>query len=194
MARSLFLRLPPRGQRLPPAAPVERFDGALEAAIDRMLDLLARTGYPALSGPLVGYARRVIVIDLTGSGRSQVVLINPTLERVSTERQRDREGCLAIPGLLAHVDRPLWIVTAGLTRTGQTVHLHLGGLLARIVQHELDHLDGLSLLDRLDARERLRAEAWLSRRPPVCPRSAGQPADEPRRPSRPTHSSTLGTA
>ena len=150
MARSLFLRLPPRGQRLPPAAPVERFDGALEAAIDRMLDLLARTGYPALSGPLVGYARRVIVIDLTGSGRSQVVLINPTLER--------------------------------------------GVLLARIGQHELDHLDGLSLLDRLDARERLRAEAWLSRRPPVCPRSAGQPADEPRRPSRLTHSSTLGTA
>ena len=128
---------------------VAHIDAALNVAIDEMLGLMRSAGYVALAGPVVGLPLRVITIDLTMSGRSQIVLINPVIEQVSTERQRDREGCLAIPELSAHVDRPVWIVVSGLTRTGRAVRLRAGGILGRIIQHQIDHLDGLTIFDRV---------------------------------------------
>ena len=126
---------------------VEHIDAALNVAIDEMLGLMRSAGYVALAGPVVGLPLRVITVDLTGSGSSQIVLINPVIEEASEECQRDREGCLAIPDLTAHVNRPVWIVVSGLTRTGRAVRLRAGGILSRIIQHQIDHLNGLTFFD-----------------------------------------------
>jgi len=156
------------GERHAPAALVERTNAALDSAIDGMLDVMRRGGYPALAGPVVGIPFRVIAIDLSRSGRSQIVLINPEVETTSTEHQLGREGCVALPGLTAVVDRPLWAVIKGLTRSGQEVRLHAGGILGRIAQHQIDHLDGRTVVDRLDARRRRVVEARLRVRRPSC--------------------------
>jgi len=156
------------GERHRLAAPVEYTLAALDSAIDGMLEVMRRAGYPALAGPLVGIGYRVIAIDLSRSGRSQIVLLNPEVETTSTERQLGREGCVALPGVTAVVDRPLWVVVRGLTRSGQEVRLHAGGVLGRMVQHQIDHLDGRTFVDRLDARQRRVVEARLRVRRPTC--------------------------
>lgn len=132
-----------------PVREVRRIGAELNVAIDEMLGLMRSAGYVALAGPVVGLPLRVITIDLTSSGQSQIVLINPVIEEVSEECQRDREGCLAIPELTVHVDRPVWVVVSGLSRTGRAVRLRAGGILGRIIQHQIDHLDGLTFIDRV---------------------------------------------
>lgn len=132
-----------------PARKVKHIDAPLNVAIDEMLGLMRSAGYVALAGPVVGLPLRVIAIDLTTSGRSQIVLINPVIEEFSEEFQRDREGCLAIPELTAQVDRRVWIVVSGLTRTGRSVRMRAGGILGRIIQHQIDHLDGMTFIDRV---------------------------------------------
>jgi peptide deformylase len=124
------------------AEEVTRFDRSLGAAIERMLDLMRRERYVALSGPIVGLPLRIVAVDLAGSGQSQIVLINPVIEQVSIERQKDREGCLLSPHVFAQVERPVSMVVRALSRTGQPVRLQVGGILARILQHHIDHLDG----------------------------------------------------
>lgn len=166
---------------------VARMDRALRPVIDEMLEVMRLAGYPSLSAPLLGVRRRLIAIDLTGSGRSQVVLVNPALESVSTERQVDLEGCPALPDVMGRVERPLHVVIVGLTPGGQRIRLHAGGLLARLLQHELDHLDGRSLLDRLRGGERTRVEARLRTGYPRCARLAPFASDASRPPRiRPT--------
>lgn len=147
------------------AAEVTQFDRSLRETIDRMLDLMKRERYVALSGPMAGFPLRVVAIDLAGSGQSQIVLINPVVEQVSTERQKDREGCLIMPGLVAHVERPVSMVVRAQSRTGQPVRLRVGGILARILQHHLDHLEGRSFFERVGPPER-RGEVQRVRR--VC--------------------------
>lgn len=133
---------------------VARFDRSLRETIDQMLDLMRRERYVALSGPMVGLPLRVVAVDLAGTGQSQIVLINPVIEQVSTERHKDREGCLVVPGIVAHVARPASIVVSGLSPTGQPVRLQAGGILARILQHHIDHLEGRTFFDRVDPRDR----------------------------------------
>jgi peptide deformylase len=132
-----------------PVREVERIDAELNVAIDEMLGLMRSAGHVALAGPIVGLPLRVVAVDLSASGMSQIVLINPVVEERSEECQRDREGCLALPELTGHVDRPVWVVVSGLTRTGRAVRLRAGGILGRILQHQIDHLDGLTFVDRV---------------------------------------------
>jgi len=136
------------------AEEVTQFNRALRDSIDRMLDLMRRERYVALSGPMVGLPLRVIAIDLAGSGQSQIVLINPVIEQVSTERQKDREGCLVVPDIVAHVERPVSLLVRALSRTGQPLRLQVGGILARILQHHLDHLEGRTFFEHVGPTER----------------------------------------
>lgn len=163
LLRPLFPGAP--GER---AREVTRIDSPVLEMVDEMLEVMRRAGYPSLSAPLLGVPHRVIAIDLTGSGRSQVVLVNPVLEAASSERQVDREGCAGLPDVTASVERPLHITVAALARSGQPIRLHAGGLLARLIHHELDHLEGRSFLDRLRGVERARIEASMRLRHPRC--------------------------
>ncbi len=126
----------------------------LTAEVRSLIDDMVETMYAApgvgLAAPQVGVPLRVLVAD-PSVGRNAddlVVLVNPALveeEGVQTEE----EGCLSVPGFAAKVRRPSRLVVRGLDRDGETIEVEGTGLLARALQHELDHLDGSLFLDRL---------------------------------------------
>lgn len=133
-----------------PARPVD----AMTPEIDQLVDDMVATMYAApgigLAAPQVGVPLRVCVIDLNAGARNAevITLINP--EFVEREgMQVEDEGCLSVPGFTASVARPARAVVRGLDRQGRPITIEGTGLLARALQHELDHLDGTLFLDRL---------------------------------------------
>lgn len=143
-----------------PAAPVADPTTEIQHLIDDMIETMHRAPGIGLAAPQVGVALRLFVIDLSIGTRADdlVVLLNPTF----TERdglQLEDEGCLSLPGLSATVARPARAVVRGLDRDGKPAVVEGTGLLARALQHEMDHLDGRLYVDRLK-----RAQRWaLSR-------------------------------
>jgi peptide deformylase len=133
-----------------PAAPVTTFDDGLGELIDNMLETMYAAPGIGLAAPQVGVPLRVFVIDLSVGkrGGEVIALVNP--EFVEREgMQLEDEGCLSVPGVTATVARPARAVVRGLDRHGQEAIVRGEGLLARALQHELDHLDGGLFLDRL---------------------------------------------
>ncbi len=124
------------------------------AEIRRLIDNMAETMYDApgvgLAAPQIGKSLRVIVVDPTGEEAKQlIVLVNP--EIVSAEGEViGEEGCLSVPGIRANVKRWAKVRVKGYDPIKEkTVEIEADGLLARIFQHEIDHLDGMVFLDRL---------------------------------------------
>lgn len=133
-----------------PAKPVTTFDKDLDTLIDDMIDTMYAAPGVGLAAPQVGVPLRVAVIDLSVGRRGGElhVLINP--EFVSRDgMQLEDEGCLSVPGFTATVARPEHAVVKALDRTGAERLVEGTGLLARALQHELDHLDGTLFLERL---------------------------------------------
>ena len=133
-----------------PAAAVTAFDAELSKLIDDMIDTMYAAPGVGLAAPQVGVALRVCVIDLsTGKRGGEVLtLVNPEfVERDGM--QLEEEGCLSVPTFSATVARPARAVVRALDRTGAERIVTGDGLLARALQHELDHLDGVLFLDRL---------------------------------------------
>lgn len=147
------------------AAPVRDLRGDVQDAVERMLHLIRRSGHAALAGPHVGYRRRVVVVDVSRTGRGAVVLINPEVESVSRETQVDAERCSVLPGLAVELARPVHLVVRGRARSGQPVRIHVEGLTGRILQHQLDHLDGRLLLDHMTTEGRAGARARATETP-----------------------------
>jgi peptide deformylase len=138
-----------------PSQPVEVFDDALRTLIDDMIDTMYAAPGVGLAAPQVGVALRVCVIDLSVGkrGGQLITLVNPEfVERDGL--QLEEEGCLSVPGFEATVPRPSRAVVSGFDRDGQPVTIEGTGLLARALQHELDHLDGHLFLDRLRGIQR----------------------------------------
>ena len=133
-----------------PARIVDIVDGTIHQLVDDMVATMYAAPGVGLAAPQIGVPLRVCVIDITvGKRRGDLItLINP--EFVSREgMQVDDEGCLSVPGFTASVARPARVVVKGLNRDGQPITIEGEGLLARALQHELDHLDGTLFLDRL---------------------------------------------
>jgi len=133
-----------------PAAPVTTFDAGLDRLIDDMVDTMYAAPGIGLAAPQIGVSLRVCVIDLSVGrrGGELLVLINP--EFVSREgMQLEEEGCLSVPGFDATVARPAKTVVRALDKTRVERTVEGTGLLARALQHELDHLDGSLFLDKL---------------------------------------------
>ena len=133
-----------------PAAAVTAFDAELSKLIDDMIDTMYAAPGVGLAAPQVGVALRVCVIDLsTGKRGGEVLtLVNPEfVERDGM--QLEEEGCLSVPTFSATVARPARAVVRARDRTGAERIVTGDGLLARALQHELDHLDGVLFLDRL---------------------------------------------
>jgi len=133
-----------------PAARVDRFDAGLHALIDDMIETMYAAPGIGLAAPQIGVARRVCVIDLSVGkrGGEVITLVNPEfVER--TGMQLEEEGCLSLPGFNATVPRPERVVVSGFDRDGTPRTVEGTGLLARALQHEMDHLDGVLFLDRL---------------------------------------------
>jgi peptide deformylase len=127
---------------------------SVDADVQRLIDDMTETMYAApgigLAAPQIGVPLRVCVIDLSVGkrGGELITLVNP--EFVEREgMQLEDEGCLSVPGFNATVARPARVVVRGLDRTGTARTVEGTGLLARALQHEIDHLDGVLFLDRL---------------------------------------------
>jgi peptide deformylase len=133
-----------------PARPVTAFDDELGRLIDDMVAVMYAAPGIGLAAPQIGVPLRVCVIDLSVGkrGGELVTLVNP--EFVEREgMQFEEEGCLSVPGFTATVPRPARAVVRGLDRQGAPQTIEGTGLMARALQHELDHLDGRLFLDRL---------------------------------------------
>ena len=133
-----------------PAAPVATFDADLQTLIDDMIETMYAAPGIGLAAPQIGVPLRVAVVDLSlgKRGGELFTLVNPEfVERDGM--QLEEEGCLSVPGFNATVARPGRVVVRALDRQGTERTVEGTGLLARALQHELDHLDGVLFLDRL---------------------------------------------
>jgi peptide deformylase len=148
------------------AAPVDEITDELRRLIADMFDTMYAEEGVGLAAPQVGISARVIVVDPHEDGVEPFALINPEIVAFSEETERGEEGCLSIPGLKEVVERPAEVRVEALDREGRTVAIEAHGLLARILQHEVDHLDGILFLDRVSALKRkMLLNKWQKVRP-----------------------------
>ncbi len=142
------------------ARKVTRFDQALQTLIEDMVETMREANGIGLAAPQVNVLQRVIVVELPedeevpGSGRLYV-LVNPEILRASEEMEEGIEGCLSIPGYIGEVLRHSSVVVRGQDRRGKKVRIKAEGLLARVLQHEIDHLNGVLYIDKLTAPDRI---------------------------------------
>lgn len=140
-----------------PAARVIDFGPELQNLIDDMLDTLVNACGAGLAGPQVTHSLRIILARLPGAeecrrnhtedARKLHIVVNPKIIRRSEETATSVEGCLSLPGLLGDVERHQSIEIAGQDRDGRPLRLTASGWLARVFQHEIDHLDGILYID-----------------------------------------------
>jgi peptide deformylase len=140
------------------ARPVSAFDKQLQALIDDMVETMRQAPGVGLAAPQVGVSERLIVIEYAdppeeGEEEQEVkpklyVIANPEIVKTSEEKVLGVEGCLSIPGLVGEVERHAMIQVKGLNRRGQPMKVKAEGWLARIFQHEIDHINGVVFPDR----------------------------------------------
>lgn len=128
------------------ARPVGKVTADVKRLIDLMLVTLRAANGLGLAAPQVGEGRRVLVADVDGR---IIVLIDPVIDAREGE-EIATEACLSIPGVIGPVRRSTSVTVRGKNRRGRGVTLHAEGLLARVLQHEIDHLDGILFLDRVE--------------------------------------------
>jgi peptide deformylase len=149
------------------ASEVVAFDQELAQLVERMTGLMHDAHGVGLAANQVGVVRRVFVFEHDGE---DLVLANPALTRLGTELELDDEGCLSLGVVRVPVERPTEVVIEGKNAAGEDVRYELEGMSARVVQHELDHLDGVLILDRTDPASRKEALAKLRPRLLLAPR------------------------
>jgi len=143
-----------------PAKPVTRFDGGLRTLFEDMVETMYAAPGVGLAGPQVGLSLRLFVFDDGTTGPTFVA--NPVLSDPQGDQVED-EGCLSIPGPFHATGRSERIVCRGQDLDGEPFEVRGEGLLARILQHETDHVDGLLFIDRLDDAGRRQVLAELRR-------------------------------
>ncbi len=136
------------------AAPVADISDDTRQLIRDMFETMYAEDGVGLAAPQVGISERIIVIDPQQDDLPAFALINPEIFEASKETEKGEEGCLSIPGLRDIVERPYRVKVRGTTPDGEQRELDLLGLPARIVQHEIDHLDGILFFDRLSSLKR----------------------------------------
>ena len=142
------------------AEPVETVDDEVRRLMDDMLETMYDADGVGLAAPQIGESRRVIVIDIRDPDVPPFGLVNPVI------LARGEEGCLSIPGLAEIVERPASVVVEALDRDGNPTRIEAEGLLARALQHEVDHLDGILFFDRVSPLKRnMLLKRWRKIRP-----------------------------
>ncbi len=137
------------------AAPVESFDDSLRKLVADMVETMYAEPGVGLAAPQIGVSLRVFVIDTTVGERPDalIVMVNPCI--ISAEgRVAGEEGCLSIPGIRGEIKRAEVVEARGWNLDGQEISVKGRGLLARALQHEMDHLDGMLIWDRMGKIQR----------------------------------------
>jgi peptide deformylase len=138
------------------ATPVDRFDDSLRKQVSRMAGIMNDAIGVGLAAPQLGISQRLLVYRV-GPESPVIALANPELEWASDEEEGLDEGCLSIPGIAVDVDRPVHVRVRALDEHGEPRVVEASGLEARVIQHEMDHLDGILILERTTREQRKRA-------------------------------------
>jgi len=142
-----------------PGEEVETFDGELESLVDDMFRTMYHAEGVGLAAPQIGLSLRLFVVDVPedeDEGREgfRAALVNPEIIERSAEVEKAPEGCLSIPGMEGVVERPVSVVMEARDPQGEPLRIEASGLLARALQHELDHLNGVLFIDHLSPLNR----------------------------------------
>lgn len=138
------------------ATEVDRFDDSLRRQVNRMAGLMNDALGVGLAAPQLGISQRLLVYRV-GPDAPVIALANPEIVWSSREDETLDEGCLSIPGVMVDVERPVHVRVRARDEEGTKRVVEASGLEARVIQHELDHLDGVLILDRTTRDERKRA-------------------------------------
>ena len=155
------------------AKKVRQFDG-LQELVDDMVETLHAANGVGLAAPQIGVPRRIIVVQLPEdfeepeAGRL-FVMINPEIVEASEDQEIDDEGCLSVPGFVGEVPRATAISLRAQNVRGKPFRFEASGYLARVCQHEIDHLDGVLFIDRVTAPEKLRKLTKAGEEAPIEP-------------------------
>lgn len=140
------------------ALEVERFDDHLKGEVDRMAQIMNDAIGVGLAATQLGIMHRVFTYWLRGEDQEKegqlVALVNPDLEWASDEKEVAEEGCLSLPGIVVDVERSRAVRVRAFDPAGEEVELEAAGLEARVIQHEIDHIDGILIVDRTTPEQR----------------------------------------
>jgi peptide deformylase len=135
------------------ATEVDRFDDPLRSQVSRMAGIMGDAFGVGLAAPQLGVSQRLLVYRV-GPDAPLVVLANPAVEWKSEDSELFDEGCLSIPGITVDVERAVHVRVRAQDEEGETRSVEASGLEARVIQHEIDHLDGVLILDRTTRDQR----------------------------------------
>jgi len=149
---------------------VEEIDESVTGLVERMKGLMSEARGVGLAAPQLGILRRVLVYQ-AGEEESFVALVNPRVVQSGEELVADDEGCLSLGAatVIVEVERPATVVVEGKSPEGEDLRIAAEGLEARVIQHELDHLDGVLIIDRTSPEQRREALAKLRPQPVLGP-------------------------
>lgn len=139
-----------------PTKPVENIDGEFQRFIDSMAETMYAANGIGLAAIQVGKGRSFLVYDVeqADNGRKLQVLVNPRIVETEGQTVSEAEGCLSVPGYRADVKRSQRVLVEGFDREGAPKRIEAEGLLAIVLQHEIDHLEGTLFIDRISALKR----------------------------------------
>ena len=135
------------------ASEVREFGPELAAEADRMIAIMRDAMGVGLAATQLGALRRMLVFQ-AGPDATPTAIVNPVLEWSSDDLATAAEGCLSLPRVIVDVERPLYVRVTGADATGEPILIEASGLEARVLQHEIDHLDGVLILDRTEREQR----------------------------------------
>jgi peptide deformylase len=142
------------------AAPVAQFDDALRDEVKRMGELMIDAIGVGLAATQLGVLHRLLVYRVQQDS-PVIALVNPEIEWRGSEEEIAEEGCLSLPSVLVDVERPVHVRVRALDEYGEPITIEATGLESRVIQHELDHLDGVLILDRTSRDQRKEAMRTL---------------------------------
>jgi peptide deformylase len=142
------------------ATPVDRFDDALRSQVARMAGIMNDAYGVGLAAPQLGISQRLLIYRV-GPDAPVIVLANPEIEWAGDDSEVLDEGCLSIPGITVDVERPVHVRVRARDEQGEARSVEASGLEARVIQHEMDHLDGVLILDRTSRDQRREAMRTL---------------------------------
>jgi peptide deformylase len=148
------------------ALPVDRFDDELRAEVGRMGMLMDDALGVGLAATQLGALRRVLVYRVVAGG-PLAALVNPVLDWSSKEQELYEEGCLSLPRVHVDIERPVHVRVNARDEWGEPLTIEASGLEARVIQHEMDHLDGVLILDRASREQRKEAMRALRETQPA---------------------------
>lgn len=144
-----------------PSDPVAAFDEELRAIVLGMFERMRKSNGVGLAAPQVGLKKRILVVNPTGEAADDLVLVNPEIVDRFGQLTLFEEGCLSFPGIYAEIKRPERCKVRAFGVDGKPIEAEYDGFVARIVQHEYDHLEGVLLVDRMSPADKLANKARL---------------------------------